>query len=206
MVPMGLDAAYAKMLERQRATAERLIAQAVANLSGAELVAELDRISLDTLADVADVTSVYVGMLADEAPPAPVLPAAPTWEISAGMAAADLVSVLADQMDEQVTRTAGTTAQATADSLDRQPDGWVRRPNPGNPTCGLCISAASVTYSRGDLKRIHDRCSCTTRPAYGDAEELTAPYGAAYEAIASDLDTTGRSALSNTRQPDPLTP
>lgn len=204
---MGLDAAYAKILARQRTAAEQLIARAVANMSGAELVAELDRIAATTTADVADATSAYVGLLADETPllpPAP--PAVASWDIPAELAAAELVSTLADQMDEQVTQTAATTAQSTADSLDTQPDGWVRRPNPTTPTCGLCISAASQTYTRGDLNRIHDRCSCSTRPVYGDADELTAPYEDAYQSIASDLDTTGRSALSNTRQSDPLTP
>lgn len=58
------------------------------------------------------------------------------------------------------------TEQAKTATAETRIVGW-RRVTDGDP-CALCAAAATRTYHTGDLMPIHEHCSCTVEPLWGE--------------------------------------
>lgn len=200
---VGNDAAYHALIGAQRRTAAVEVAELAARFSGAELQTALDALLADLTTELDNISAAWVGILADEPTP-PVSTPPPSVLVPQGVAGVALVDALTELVDAAITETAGAAVEQGANNVTRQVVGYARRPNPATPTCGLCVSAASKVYRRGDLRPIHNRCSCLNRPLFDGQESLVADYSAAYGEAVKDAGGTDRSALSNERIEVPI--
>jgi hypothetical protein len=69
------------------------------------------------------------------------------------------------------------TEQAKTATDETRIVGW-RRVTDGDP-CALCAAASTRTYRTNDLMPIHEHCSCTVEPLWGDhrSHRSEPPYG-----------------------------
>lgn len=72
-----------------------------------------------------------------------------------------------------------------------------RRVLGSGPNCGLCVAAATRSYSKRELRPIHQHCGCTTQPVYSlaDPESWTKPTNEALNKLYARAGGTDKKSL-----------